>query len=142
MLEYMISEETQPFYCNIDTNPVKKYKDTFKNNRSQYYTELSRRFYNTYLCRVKGKYIDPAEMISLNLDGIDDIITLRSELCQIPLKDNGQGLIQIMSKNDMKRLGIKSPNMADSIMMSMFMPPIIKVKPKIVQPAPRKNYWN
>lgn len=125
-----------------DTNPVKKYKDTFKNNRSQYYTELARRFYNTYLCRVKGKYIDPAEMISLNSDGINDIITLRSELCQIPLKDNGQGLIQIMSKNDMKRLSIKSPNMADSIMMSMFMPPVIKVKPKIVQPASRKNYWN
>ena len=124
-----------------DDNDVKKYKETFKNNRSQYYSELARRFHNTYLCRVKGKYTDPAEMISLNSDGINDMVSLRAELCRIPLKDNGQGLVQIMSKAEMKKLGIGSPNMSDSIMMSMFMPPIKKVVVH-VPPPKRVNHWN
>lgn len=107
-----------------DTKTPKKYKDTFKNNRSQYYTELARRFHNTYKCVVGGKYIDPDDMISLNTAGIDDIVDLRSQLCRIPTKPNGNGLIQIMSKIDMKKLKIESPNEGDAVMMTLFMPPV------------------
>ena len=75
-------------------------------------------------------------MISISSD-IDQLELLRSEVCRIPLKPNGNGMIQIMSKDDMKRLDIESPNMADSLMMSLaisdkiiksqvYIPPVIR----------------
>jgi phage terminase large subunit len=106
-----------------DTNTPKAYKDTFKNNRAQYYHELARRCYNTYRCRVRGEYVDPDDMISLNTEGIDDIVGLRSQLCRIPSKENSAGLYQIMNKKEMKQLKINSPNEGDAIMMSLYNPP-------------------
>lgn len=106
---------------------AKTYAETFRNNRAQYYTDLANRFHNVYKCVVKGQYIDPDAMISLDSQGIDDIIGLRSELCRIPQIPHGGGLIQIMDKAQMKRIGISSPNRADPIMMSLFSPPIKKV---------------
>ncbi|MDX1453488.1 MAG: PBSX family phage terminase large subunit [Oleiphilaceae bacterium] len=93
-------------------------KDTFKNKRAQYYWALRDRFFNTYLAVEKGQYIDPDEMISLSSD-IPNIEKLRSEVCRIPKHPNGNGLIQILNKEQMKKLKIPSPNMADSLMMSM-----------------------
>lgn len=108
-----------------DTKP-KKYMETFKNNRAQYYTELANRCYNTYRCVIKGEYIDPDEMISFDSDGIDDLDGLRSEMCRIPKKDNPGGLIQIMNKKEMKILKIESPNQSDSVMMGLFKPAVAK----------------
>jgi len=99
-----------------------KYKDTFLNNRAQYATELADRLYNTYLCVVKGKYIDPDNMISIDSDGVENLVKLRTELCSVPAKDNPRGLIQIMNKKEMKSLGIDSPNMFDACMMTMIKP--------------------
>lgn len=106
-----------------DERARKQYKDTFRNNRAQYYWGTARRFKRTYDYVVKDQYVDPEEMLSLNSDGIDDIVGLRSEICRVPTKPNPRGLIQIMSKEEMKKLGITSPNMADSIMQSLFNPP-------------------
>lgn len=103
------------------------YADTFKNNRSQYYTDLAERCYNTYRVVVKGEYADVDDMISFSAAGIGNIAALRSELCRIPAKPNPGGLTQIMSKQDMAKLQISSPNMADSVMMTMWKP---KVKTK------------
>jgi len=111
----------------------RKYKEVFKNNRAQFYINLADRFENAYKALEQGKYIDPDEMISLNCAGIDDITGLRSQICRIPRKPNGQGLEQIMSKVDMKKLGIDSPNESDSVMMSLFAPPIQKKKAKKLQ---------
>ena len=105
------------------TAKPKTHADTFKNNRAQYYIKLAARFKNTYDFVVKGKYSDPSEMIALNSDGIDDMIALRSEMCRIPRKPDGNGLEQIMSKLDMKKAGIPSPNMSDAVMMTMYTPP-------------------
>lgn len=99
------------------------YANTFLNNRSQHYTELARRFHNAYKAKVQGKYIDPDDMVSLNSEGIDDIVSLKAQVCRIPTKPNGKGLIQIMSKKEMKALKIDSPNESDAMMMAMFMPP-------------------
>lgn len=112
-----------PTEGDSDTDTPKTYADTFKNNRAQYYVELARKFHNTYQCVVKGRYLDPEDMISLNCEGIDDIVALRAQLCRIPRKPNPRGLEQIMSKVEMKKLGINSPNEGDSVMMCMFMPP-------------------
>ena len=37
----------------------------------------------------------------------------------MPLKHNGVGLIQIANKQEMRALGIDSPNMADAVMMTL-----------------------
>lgn len=115
----------QPEYGSRQSNP-KTYAETFKNNRAQYYTKLKDRFYNTYRCVVKGEYVDPDEMISLDSEGIEDIELLRSECCQIPKVENGNGLIQIMNKKEMKANDIDSPNLSDSLMMCLFVPPLKK----------------
>jgi phage terminase large subunit len=104
-------------------NNPKTYADTFKNNRAQYYIKLADRLYNTYKCVVKGEYVDPDQMISFDSDGIKDMDLLRSELTRIPRKiDNDNGLEQLLSKKEMKSKDIDSPNMADSVMMSLFTP--------------------
>lgn len=102
----------------------KTYAETFKNNRSQYYISLADRFYNVYRCVVRGEYVDPDDMISIDSDGVEDMLGLRSQMCRIPRKKNPNGLLQLMSKQDMKSEGIDSPNESDSVMMTLFIPPI------------------
>jgi phage terminase large subunit len=100
----------------------KTYAATFKNNRAQYYMRLATRMYNTYRCLERNEYVDVDEMLSINSDGVENVNVLRSQICRVPRKANGNGLIQIMSKDEMKRLGIPSPNEGDCLMMSMFTP--------------------
>lgn len=92
--------------------------ETFRNKRAQYAWALRDRFFNTYRAVVKGEYKDPDTMISISGD-IELLAQLRSEVCRIPKKHNSNGLIQIMSKPDMAKLKIKSPNLFDAMMMSM-----------------------
>lgn len=95
-------------------------ENMFRNKRAQYYWYLRDRFYYTYLAITRGDYFDPETMISISSE-IDIINRFRSEVCRIPKKYNANGLIQIMSKQDMAKLKppIKSPNLADCGMMSM-----------------------
>jgi hypothetical protein len=92
----------------------KSNKDTFKNKRAQYGWLLRDKFYNTYRAVVMGEYIDPDDLISLSSD-IKKLDKLRSEVCRVPLAENDNGLIQIMSKKAMKVLKIESPNMFDAM---------------------------
>jgi len=98
-------------------------KNTYLNMRAQKYWELRDRFYNTWRAVVKGKYIDPEKMISIS-SGIKNIDVIRSEVCRIPRKLNPNGKIQILSKVEMakKPYNLPSPNMADSMMMTMVTP--------------------
>lgn len=102
----------------VPIQQAKKNKDVFKNKRAQYYWAMRDRFYNTYRAVVKGEYVDPDSMISIATAGVENIDKLRSEVCRVPIKDNNNGYIQIMSKLEMKSIKIPSPNMADSLMMS------------------------
>jgi len=87
---------------------------------------LRDRFYATYRAVVKNEYIDPESMISLS-SSIPNIEQLRAEVCRIPRKHNGNGMIQIMTKQEMwTKHKIPSPNMADALMMSMSVTPIIQ----------------
>jgi phage terminase large subunit len=81
---------------------------------------------------VKGEYVNPDDMISLRSD-IDCLEALRAEVCRIPLKPNSNGKIQILSKVDMQKkpYQLPSPNLADSLMMSMVMPTIKRQATKI-----------
>lgn len=103
-------------------------KETFKNKRAQYTWMLRDRYYNTYLAVGKGEYKDPDTLISID-SSISCMNQLRSETCRIPLKPNGSGLIQIMSKEEMlSKHGIKSPNLFDSTFMSLVIPQVIKIE--------------
>lgn len=91
--------------------------DTFYNKRAQNYVKLAQRFENTYRAVVKGEYIDPDQLISLNGD-CEYIDKLRSEICRVSRKI-GTGKIQLLSKADMLSAGIASPNIADCLAMAM-----------------------
>lgn len=114
-------------------------KQTFKNLRAQQYWALKERFFNTYRSVVKGEYVDPDTMISLSSQ-IPRLNEIRSEICRIPKKENGNGLIQIMSKPEMLKLEIRSPNMADAMMMAMLTPPPIN-HPVQVLNVPMVNHY-
>jgi len=104
----------------IDRSNAKTNIQTFRNKRAQYYWYLRDRFYNTHIAVTRKLYKDPETMISISSE-IDCIDRFRSEVCRIPKKYNANGLIQIMSKDDMKKLKppIPSPNLSDCGMMSM-----------------------
>lgn len=113
------------------TSQKRKNRDTFKNKRAQYYWNLRDRCYNTYRAVTQGEYINPDEMISFS-SGISEINKLRSEICRIPRKHNGSGTIQIATKAEMKMMKIDSPNLADSVMMSLI-PPTNKADDSFLQ---------
>ncbi|MCZ6898343.1 MAG: PBSX family phage terminase large subunit [Betaproteobacteria bacterium] len=124
-----------PLEDDKDTKP-KTYAETFKNNRAQYYIGgLAFRAYNTYRCVVRKEYVDPDDMLSIDSEGVDNLIGLRAQMCRIPRKDNPNGLEQVMSKVEMKKLGIDSPNETDSVMMSLFKP----IAKKVWQPITYSN---
>lgn len=96
-------------------------RDTFKNRRAQYYWILRDRMFQTYLAVEKGQYVDPEKMLSISSD-IKLLPQLRSEICRVPRKPLGSGMIQILSKVEMKKLKIQSPNLSDATMMSLLEP--------------------
>jgi len=96
----------------------RKNKDTFRNKRAQTYWRLRDLIYNSYRAIIKGEYVDPDDMIFIS-SKIKCLAQLRSEICRIPKKANGRGMIQIMTKEEMLRIKIASPNLADSVMMSL-----------------------
>jgi len=104
---------------NIERSNAKTNRQTFKNKRAQNYWRLRDRFYVTYKAVTTGLYTDPETMISIS-STIVLIDQLRTEVCRIPKKYNVNGMIQIMSKKDMwDKFKIRSPNLADSLMMTM-----------------------
>ncbi|MEH6474470.1 MAG: phage terminase large subunit [Sneathiella sp.] len=137
-----------PVEDDNETGKIKKklkYQDVFLNNRAQYYVELATRLYNTYRCVERGEYVDPAEMLSINSKGVvnqngeNNMSGLRSQLCRIPMKvRSSRALKQILSKAEMKTLGIPSPNEADGIMMSLWSPPVTEPEPDMSIPNQKR----
>ena len=109
--------------------------DVFRNKRAQYYCELRDRVYRTYRWVVHNEYADQDQCISFDSKTITNMKKLRAELCRMPVKPNGNGFITLYTKEEMKsRFGFKSPNLADSVMMSMRYITINIQKPRIPKP--------
>jgi phage terminase large subunit len=101
----------------VDMEGRRTNTNMFINQRAQCYWKLRDRIFKTYLAVVKGKYFPKDELISFSSD-IKLLQALRAEICRIPRKLGvPSGRIQILSKPEMKKLGISSPNMADAVMM-------------------------
>lgn len=91
----------------------RKNEDYFANLKAQMWWRLRIRFQKTYRAVVEGHEYDPDEIISL-APGISNIQKLITELSQPTWSLNGAGKILIDKKPD----GVKSPNLADSVMIN------------------------
>lgn len=128
-----------------DAAPIqdqKTNKQALKNKRAQYYLELRKRILNTYNAVSKGQYIDPEKMISFD-GSLDTLAQLRSEVCRMPIKPNSNGLFELYTKQEMRsKFGIKSPNLGDSVMMSLRQPHSAvlahTVRPRPIKPMGRR----
>ena len=101
----------------VDIEGKRTNASMFTNMRAQCYWRLRDRMFKTYLAVTKGKYFNKDELISFNSE-MKSLVALRAEICRIPRKMNvPSGRIQILSKPEMLKLKIKSPNMADAVMM-------------------------
>lgn len=107
----------EPIEGEIKGRKARTNKDAFFNLRAQKYNDLRDRCWKTYQAVEEKKYIDQNELISFD-SSMSELRALRSELCRIPQKDNGVGKFQILSKPQMVKIGIESPNAADTVMMS------------------------
>lgn len=103
---------------NQEISKPRSNKETFRNRRAQRYINLRDRIYNTFRAIEDKTYPDPDTLLSIS-SKCKDLRQLKTELCKIPRVPNGQGMMQIMSKDQMKTKGIPSPNLADPAMMAM-----------------------
>ncbi len=132
-----VANASEPYIGDTDYKQRRKNEDVFRNRRAQRYWNVRDRVYNTYLAIQQKQYTDPDQLISFS-SSIQHMVKFRAELCRIPKKEHGGGMIQIMTKKEMKdRYKIQSPNMADCVMMNMDMPKLVSAfkkplpKPKI-----------
>lgn len=96
----------------------KTWRETCKNLRAQCYLKLRDRVYRTYNAVVNGVMCDPDLLISFSSE-CENLKTLRSELCRMPIKPNGNGLFELYTKKEMReKFKVRSPNCADALMMS------------------------
>ena len=93
-------------------------KEVFRNLRAQCYASIRDRIYLTYRAVVHDEICDPEKLISFSSD-IKHLSKLRSELCRMPIKPNGSGLLELYTKDQMRRMfKLASPNLSDVVMMS------------------------
>ena len=97
--------------------PGKTNKDMFANLKAQYWWRLRDQFYNSYKAR-QGKDFDIDNIISLDSSSIESKLLdkLKGELSQ-PRREYLSGKVRVEPKDKMKKRGVKSPNLADSLVM-------------------------
>lgn len=116
----------------------KKNKDMFANIKAQAWWHVRDRFYKTWRS-VEARKVDPNchleyqpdELISLS-SSIPKLEYLKAELSRPWVDYDGNGKVKVESKKDMKKRGIPSPNMADSLIMAFA--PLIR-KPMVIDPS-------
>ena len=104
-------------------NPDKEYqpqiknKDYFLNMKAQAWWTVADRMKETYNAIERGMDYDPENIISID-SGIDHLDDLIEQICT-PRKDkNAQYKNKVESKEDMRKRGIPSPNIADAFIMA------------------------
>lgn len=105
-----------------DGDPGRKNEDFFANAKAQGWWNLRTRFQNTWRWIEEGIPCPPDEIISIS-SAMPNWEKLVAELSQATYQANGAGKIVINKKPN----GMKSPNMADGVMMrfaSMGPPPV------------------
>lgn len=111
--------EPDDIYQEIDSESKQKTKtnqETFSNQRAQFYWSLRDKMFKTWLAVEKGRFFSVDEMISFSSQ-IKHIALLRAELCSVPRKFIASGRIQLLTKAEMLKKSITSPNIGDCVMM-------------------------
>ena len=90
--------------------------DMFSGSKAQAWWILRDRFHDTFKSVVEGKDIDHSRIISIP-SGLQLCNDLVSELSRPKREDDEAGKIRVESKKKMKKRGIKSPNLADALVM-------------------------
>lgn len=97
-----------------------KNKDFFANLKAQAWWLLADRFRNTHLAITKGVKFRADEMISIDSARIDPVLLdrLATELAT-PLRDyDNQGKVKVESKKDLEKRDVRSPNLADAVVIA------------------------
>lgn len=97
-----------------------KNKDFFANLKAQAWWMLADRFRNTHLAVTKGRVFKADEMVSIDSSRVDAKLLDRliDELAT-PLRDyDNQGKVKVESKKDLAKREIKSPNLADAVVIA------------------------
>ena len=102
---------------SINIQQEKTNKEIVRNLRAQCYLSLRDRVFRTYQAVTSGKMCDPSRLISFSSD-IEELSGLRSELCRLPIKPNAQGFEMYTKKEMREKFKVRSPNLADCVMMS------------------------
>lgn len=91
--------------------------DMFANIKAQAWWNVRERFYKTYRSIMYKDQYPVDELISLS-SSIKDLEYLKAELSRPRIDYDNNGRVKVESKKDMKKRGIKSPNLADALIMS------------------------
>lgn len=91
-------------------------RDMFSGAKAQAWWILRDRFHDTYMAVIEGKQI-PAERIISIPSGLPFADELISELSRPKREEDESGKVRVEPKKKMKRRGIKSPNLADALVM-------------------------
>ncbi|WAW44852.1 terminase large subunit [Pseudomonas phage Victoria] len=117
-------DKPDDIYMKLPHTTIKN-KDHFSNIKAQKWEEVATRFRKTYEAVEHGKVYPFDELISINSETIhpDKLNQLCIELSS-PRKDlDMNGRFKVESKKDMReKRKIKSPNIADSVIMSAILP--------------------
>lgn len=97
-----------------------KNKDFFANLKAQSWWLLADRFRNTHLAVTKGEKFRADEMISIDASRVDSALLERLAIeLSTPLRDyDNQGKVKVESKKDLAKRDIKSPNLADAVVIA------------------------
>ena len=120
----------------------KTWEEVCLNLRAQCYLKLRDRVYRTYLAVEKGVMTDPDNVISFSSD-CENLSTLRSELCRMPIKPRSDGRFELYTKKEMReKFKVRSPNCADALMMTERIHATIREEIDLNELyEPTVNYW-
>jgi len=108
------------------------------NLRAQCYLKIRERIFRTYKAVTEGVMTDPDNLISFSSE-CENLKTLRSELCRMPIKPRSDGRFELYTKKEMReKFKVRSPNCSDVLMMSERIHGIINQINRSHRPKPRK----
>lgn len=102
---------------NAEYAPKIKNKDKFENLKAQAWQDVADRLRNTFNAVTKGEAFPPQELISLSSD-LPHLEKLKIELSTPRRRYSKRGLDMIETKDELKRRGIESHNLADGFVMA------------------------
>lgn len=93
-----------------------KNKTKFENLKAQAWQDVADRFRNTYNAVTKGEKFDASDLLSIS-GSLPRLEQLKLELATPLKRYSKRGMDMVETKDEMKRRGIASPNMADAFIM-------------------------